>query len=165
MVWQLDPLVAVPVAAAGPVALPVPAAIPGVVPVPTPVLADVPAPMLAAVPAPTLADVPAPVLAAVPTPVLAAVPALPPLVLTPVLAPALVLDVWAWAQAGRSETVNVKRMTLSTIASRTDIAKHPCRRRRNPQGALAPAASKVSPEPAPAAACANRSSSPTTSRS
>ena len=68
MVWQLDPLVAVPVAAAGPVALPVPAAIPGVVPVPTPVLAAAPAPMLAAVPAPTLADVPAPVLAAVPRP-------------------------------------------------------------------------------------------------
>ena len=74
--------------------------------------------------------------------------AVPPPVLTPVLAPTPVLDVWAWAQAGRSETVNVKRMTLSTIASRTDIAKHPCRPRQNPQGALALAASKVSPEPA-----------------
>ncbi len=129
---------------------------PMLVAVPAPALAAAPAPMLAAVPAPTLADVPAPelaavpapTLAAVPAPVLAAVPALPPPVLTPVLAPALVLDVWAWAQAGRSETVNVKRMTLSTIASRTDIAKHPCRPRRNPQGALALAASKVSPEPA-----------------
>ncbi len=164
MVWQLAPLVAVPVAAACPVALPVPAAIPGVVPVPTPVLAAAPAPMLvavpapalaaapapmlAAVPAPTLADVPAPVLAAVPAPVLAAVPALPPPVLTPVLAPAPVLDVWAWAQAGRSERVNVKRMALSTIASRTDIAKHPCRPQQNPQGALALVASKVSPGPA-----------------